>query len=272
MFKELARNIYYTSVARYGGLKKINIFNTLLRLSLKKYFFKHSINQASEKFFQYKVLASDYPSLYFLYKEVFCLSEYFFRSTRKDPVIIDCGANIGMATLYFKHLYPEAKIIAFEASPHIYQLLKQNIENNHITNTDLYNIALYDEEKELSFFSGSGFQNLVGSVKQNRGGGNEVKIPAKKLSTYLKTMDRVDLIKMDVEGAELNIINDLFSSSLLQKADQYIIEYHHNINGETSNLSDFLKKFESNGFGYSIKTTFHNLTSFQDILLYFYKK
>ena len=272
MFNELFRNIYYAKISKYSAFKKAGVLITLVKLSLKQKFYKPGTSPVSERFFDYTVKGLDYASLSFLYKELFCSDDYFFKATSQAPVIIDCGANIGMATLYFKYLYPDAKIVAFEPNPQIYKLLKSNIETNHISNTELHNIALYNEEKELSFFTGDESGNLRGSILEDRGRKNEIVVKAKKLSDYLRTTGKVDLIKIDVEGAELNIIQDLFDSSMLQKADQYVIEYHHNINEEKPGLSAFLAKFESSGFNYSVKATFYRIKGFQEILLYFYKQ
>ena len=79
-----------------------------------------------------------------------------------------------------------------------------------------------------------------------------------------------DLAKIDVEGAEFQIVDDLKDSKTIQNIDQFIVEYHHNMN-EKAFLSKFLESFESCGFGYNIKTTFFDLRTFQDISISFYK-
>jgi len=76
---------------------------------------------------------------------------------------------------------------------------------------------------------------------------------------------------MDVEGAEINIINDLIESATINKAKEYLIEYHHNIANSKFSLSSFLQKFEINGFKYNIKTSYRNKASFQNIFIHFYK-
>jgi FkbM family methyltransferase len=215
MISELLRSLYFTKISKYQGREKLNVFFTLLKLSFKKTFFGRN-KEVCERFFGYKVLGTDYQSMDFLYKEIFCSGNYFFKASSKCPVVIDCGANIGMATLYFKKLFPDAKVIGFEANPKIYQILKKNILNNNFSNVEMNNVALYDEEKELSFYAESA-GNLRGSLREDRGGKNKVIVQAKKLSTFINHLDKIDLIKIDVEGAEANIINDLFNSSLLSK-------------------------------------------------------
>ncbi len=67
-------------------------------------------------------------------------------------------------------------------------------------------------------------------------------------------------------------MNELAESSALQKAEQYIIEYHHRINNDPSVLSDFLKKFEMNGYDYNLKASFRKPGDFQDVPIHFYKE
>lgn len=270
-FKTVLRNGWNSLNFRGTFSEKIVAFVTCTRLQLKSKFFSKSNQIVKEHFLGYQFSAYDYQAVEFLFSEVFMTNEYSFKTSAKEPVIIDCGANIGMSVLYFKKLYPNSKIIAFEANPHAFELLEKNIKDNNIKNVETHNIALFDKQTEISFFIGDNIGTLLGSIKKERGGNSELSVKAEKLSDFLKNIDSVDLIKMDVEGAEVNIISDLFDSKSLSKANEYIIEYHHNMNDEKSNLSSFLQKFEQNGFSYSIKTSFRDLKSFQDILIHFYK-
>lgn len=55
-----------------------------------------------ESVLKYLVSAHDYKTLHYLFKEIFISNEYYFNPRTKEPIILDCGANIGMASLYFK--------------------------------------------------------------------------------------------------------------------------------------------------------------------------
>lgn len=272
VIKVLLKNLLKAKNFRGAYSEKISIFFTLTRFQIKHKLFNRKNAKVNEYFFKYKFSAYDYSTIEFLFNEVFISNEYYFEPSTQEPFIIDCGANIGMSILYFKKLFPGSKIIAFEANPYAFKLLEENMKVNEIKNVELHNIALFDKETEISFFIGENIGTLLGSIKAERGGSNELKIKAQKLSNYLKNIERVDLIKMDVEGAELNIISDLFDSLTIQKTKEYIIEYHHNMNEDKSILSSFLQKFESNGFSYNIKANFRYINSFQDILIHFYKK
>ncbi len=49
-----------------------------------------------------------------MHREIFVELQYYFRARRPDPVIVDGGSNIGMSVLFFKALYPDARVLAFE--------------------------------------------------------------------------------------------------------------------------------------------------------------
>lgn len=75
------------------------------------------------------------------YYMIFYKENYFFRAS-DTPLIIDCGANIGLSNLYFSTLYPNSKIISFEADPTIYEICKKNLMFQNITNVELVNEAV----------------------------------------------------------------------------------------------------------------------------------
>jgi FkbM family methyltransferase len=252
--------------------EKVSAVYILSKLYIKSKFFYKKNKVVSDTIFDFRIFGYDYSALYFLFDEVFMSNEYYFKYETDEPVIIDCGANIGTSVLYFKKLFPKSKIIAFEANPHTYKLLEKNVSENNLINVELINLALFDKETEISFFIGENIGTLVGSINKERGGETELKVKTQKLSNYLKNIDAVDLIKIDVEGAEINIINDLVNSNCLNKAKEYIIEYHHNIKDDKSSLSSFLQKFELNGFNYNIKAEFSEIDTMQDILIHLYKK
>lgn len=208
----------------------------------------------------------EYQNLLTLYKEIFIDCNYQFKSENNKPVIIDCGANIGLSVIYFKYLYPESEILAFEANPFVFQLLSKNIKN--YTNVSVLHQALYDIEDSLPFYLDTQMGSISGSFNAIY---KQMAFPLKtsKLSTTLKKYTEVDLIKIDVEGAEVNIINDLYVNNLLQISKLYIIEFH-NFRNFSPQLGDILLKFERSGFKYKF-LKMEKYSSFECILLEFYK-
>lgn len=259
---------------KYNGTyaEKISVLFILTRFQIKHYFFKKKNAIVRDHFFKYRIAAYDHFTINFLFNEVFISNEYYFQSSNSQPLIIDCGGNIGMSVLYFKKLYPASRIIAFEANPHVFSLLADNVKSNKLENVELHNIALYDRDRELSFYIGDSIGTLVGSVVKERGGANEIMVKAQKLSHYLGRLETVDLLKIDVEGAEINIMNDLFESGMMHKVKECIVEYHHNMEGQQASLAAFLSKPESFGFKYSIKADHEKKNEFQNILVHFYRE
>jgi FkbM family methyltransferase len=254
-------------------VEKLSVFKFLLNLT-----YLQTFNLAAQKILRfnilkYKIYCNGSKNLDYLFNEIFIRREYYFKTKNKYPIIIDCGANIGMSVLYFKYLYPESKIIAFEANPIVFETLTKNIQINQLKNVEINNIALADLQTELKFFIDDDGGTLRGSLNPTRGGNTELIVKADMLSKYLKEYDHIDLVKMDVEGAETKIILDLFNENILSKVNEYIIEYHLNIGYDDNleSLSTFLNRFEVNGFKYQIKAEYSDVNSFQDVLIHFYK-
>jgi len=219
-----------------------------------------------------KFYAFSYHTLNYLIREIFVNEEYRFKNTSTNPVIIDCGANIGMSVLYFKRCYPQATIIAFEPNPTTYNLLNKNVASFQLKNVTLHNLALANAQGTIPFHFNEDKGTLTGSIQSNRGGERVIDVKCEKLSSFINEFPHVDLIKMDVEGAELKIVEDIMQSGAISKVKELIVEYHHNIPGENNSLSHFLKMFEQAGFDYSIRTNFSSLGVMQDVLLHLYRK
>ena len=204
------------------------------------------------------------PTMEYSFHEIFLKGEYDIPLV-EDPIIVDCGANVGFSVLYFKMRYPRATLYAYEPNPRAFGLLKHNVKKNQLKNVFLRNAALSDCEGEEEFFINETWPG-VSSLRQERGGDSVSKVKTELLSTLLLTLDRIDLVKIDVEGAEWSILRDLQENELLTKARRYVIEYHHQINGEAPRLSKFLAPFEKAGFSYQIKAARTLDQAFQDVL------
>jgi FkbM family methyltransferase len=249
---------------------KWHIFGVLLRLRFKEIGEKKN-TIISENIFGFKVHAYDYTTLLFLFREIFLSKDYYFESVQTEPKIIDCGANIGMSVFFHKYFHPNAKIVAFEPNPSAFELLKLNIEKNHLKNVTLVQKAVSNSLEPISFFVNTDKGSLLSSVREDRGGTNKIVIETDLLSSYLN--ERVDLLKIDIEGAEWQVLEDLKANGKqLAMVEHAIIEYHHKINNEKSRLTSFLSYFESCHFEYNIRTFHRQVGDFQDLIIHFYKE
>ena len=111
--------------SNYSFNEKIKVFRFLLSNYLGREFSVKNRSEISQNIFDFKVTAYDYHTLNYLFKEIFLSNEYYFDTSKSDPKIIDCGANIGMSILFFKKLYPTSSIIAFEPNPYAFQSIRK---------------------------------------------------------------------------------------------------------------------------------------------------
>jgi FkbM family methyltransferase len=250
---------------------KCRVFATLLSLQWHYSWYKKRRSPVVHSVLGYTIHANDYSTLLFLFREIFLVNSYQFNTQTEQPVILDCGANIGMAVLYFKYLYPQAQITAFEPNPSAFRLLEKNIRDNALSNVSIVHVGLSDRVGKMRFFTGDGGASLVGSLREDRAQGKEIEIETQLLSDYMRTC-QPDCVKIDVEGAETLILKDLVATGTLDIPKHYLIEYHHQIGGEAANLSAFLLPFEQAGYDYKITTFDAPDDLFQDILLHFYKR
>ena len=253
----------------YGYRDKWHIFWVLFSMRFKEVSGSPTAG-VSHKMFGFKVHAYDYRNLRFLFKEIFLSKTYFFETNRPNPRVIDCGSNIGMAVLYIKRLYPRARITAFEPNPSAFALLKLNIESNGLEDVTIVNKALSNSNDPISFFVDDDKGTLLGSVRGDRGGNKEISVETDRLSNWIR--EDTDLVKIDVEGAEWLIVEDLKEHSAgIEKVRELIVEYHHKINNERSRLSSFLAFFEEHGYEYNVLAHYRYRGDFQDVIVHFYR-
>src|SRR5215211_233929 len=255
---------------------KSRAVRTQILLSVRR-FLNAGDGKVQARVLDFEVTAHSLQLLSYLFQEIFVDGDYFFVSRKADPFIIDCGSNIGMSILFFKTLYPNAKIIGFEPEESTYALLRKNIGSNGLKGVRVYQVALGMEDTTTSFFvdpeqPGS----LLMSTNKARLPKKEILVRQRKLSAFI---DReVDCLKLDVEGAEDAVLQDLVSTGIITRIDQMLVEYHHHIDKNKDAFGAFLGQLEKSGFGYQISTSYpireraSGDPIFQDVQVYAYRK
>ncbi len=203
----------------------------------------------------YKVYFGNIKHLVLLFKEIF-IKENYKCELPPSPFIIDGGANIGLAVLYFKRHHPDAKIIAFEPNPESFRYLKKNVESNHLKDVEIHHAALGDRDGTVSFFTSTDMPDAdigASTVRQHvdfhharKGKINELPITCMKLSAFVD--QPVHLLKLDVEGSESAIIREL--DDRFSKIGHCIMEFHYNTGNPGNSLGDILKVMEKTGHSY----------------------
>jgi FkbM family methyltransferase len=186
------------------------------------------------------------------YDEIFKQHVYYFESDNKKPLIIDCGSNIGLSIIYFKMLFPESNIIAFEPDPTIFELLNENLVSFRFSSVDLNNSAIWKESTTLSFKKGYLDGHIVEDHVQDN---NFISVKSYRLRDLLEKYDKIDFLKIDIEGAELDVLEDC--AGYLTKVDNLFIEFHNKGGKYLKDLHKLLSILEQNGFRYHMKEAYN---------------
>jgi FkbM family methyltransferase len=210
----------------------------------------------------------------FQYKEVFRERQYLFETDSSAPFVVDCGANIGMSVVYFKGLYPDARVLAFEPDPLAFACLTENVAGNALKGVRIENAAVASVEGEADFFyDRADPASLRMSIVRERMPKDTRTVRAVRLSRFLD--EEVDFLKLDVEGAELDVIGDLADAGKLHLVRQMLVEYHHHIVRTEDRLSRLLALLEQGGFGYQVEGHIDRplpRERGQDVRIYGYRK
>ncbi|WP_353572721.1 FkbM family methyltransferase [Candidatus Albibeggiatoa sp. nov. BB20] len=129
---------------------------------------------------------------------------------KQGDVVIDIGANIGYYSLLFAQLVGETgHVIAFEPDPDNFALLQKNISLNQYRNVTLVQKAVATENSQAQLFlcdENKGMHRLYDSVCCQ----TSIEVETVCLDDYLPTLvNRVDFIKIDIEGAEYNALQGM---------------------------------------------------------------
>jgi FkbM family methyltransferase len=203
----------------------------------------------------YTFYYDNFNSFFAMFSEIFLHDIYGeLQLQSKTPIIADCGANIGIATIYFKYKYPKAKVYCFEPDPGTFEILKKNCEENKFSDIILHNKALSDTDGKIKFYSYGNFEgspgNTINKKWVNFKNVKEHSIDCMTLSSL--NLRKIDLLKIDVEGAEGKIIKDLKHHDALKTIEKFSLEYHYGTESKENELSEILSALEQNNFDFVI--------------------
>lgn len=191
---------------------------------------------------QFKV--PDVVSFAFQVNDIFIDNSYQFNSQTNSPIIYDCGANVGTSILYFKKLFPKSIIKAFEADTNVFNYLEQNVKS--FSDVQLFNNAVWINNDEISFNSeGADGGSLINNFETKQ------KIKAIRLKELLQKEEKIDFLKLDIEGAETDVILDCANE--LNKVEYLFVEYHSIVNHPQS-MGEILSAMTNAGLRYHLET------------------
>ena len=193
------------------------------------------------------------------------LDEIFIREIYKlpsiieeKPTMIDCGANIGLATLYFKKLFPYAKVLAYEADPNICSILNENISSQGLKDVFARNEAVTVNQGSINFIMEGGHSGMITSLAHSE---SVAQVKAVKLSEEIMKLDSVTFLKIDIEGHEDKVIPSI--ADQLHKVSYMFFEYHSK-QSEMQELHELLSVVNKAGMRYYIKESTNKSHPFID--------
>lgn len=149
------------------------------------------------------------------------LTAFLKRRLREGDTFIDVGANVGYFSLLAAHLVrSQGRVLAIEASPSIFSLLEHNLKLNGLDMVRAVNAAVADREGIVTIYK-AGLENIGASTtlvershQTKRGFWPEAEVPCASLLSIASAaeLDAARLIKIDVEGAEVPILNDILKN------------------------------------------------------------
>jgi FkbM family methyltransferase len=141
--------------------------------------------------------------------------------------IVDVGANIGQFTNAVKYWYPNSIVYSFEPDPDVYKVLLSNTIS--LRNVHTYNLALAESNGILKFYKSdfSGISSLIKSSDKQIC----IEVSADTADSVLGDLNDIDLLKIDVEGAELRVIRG--AHNILKKSKYLLVEmsFDRNVDG-----------------------------------------
>jgi FkbM family methyltransferase len=184
------------------------------------------------------------------FKEIF-LENIYKQELSDNPYILDCGANIGLSVIYLKTLFPDASIVAFEPDEKNFELLKKNTDSFAFTGIELRKEAVWIENTTLQFASEGSMSSKIEMTASE----NVKPVKAIRLKDLMNR--NIDFLKMDIEGAEYDVVNDI--KEKLINVNNLFIEYHGSF-AQNKELTALFEIISTNGFSYYIKeatTVYH---------------
>lgn len=182
--------------------------------------------------------------------ELFIDEVYKFNSNNPVPKIIDCGSNIGLSIIFFKKLFPNSEIIAFEPDNDIFDISIYNLNQFGIDDVKLFQKAVWINNEPLVFAkTGSLGGHLVEEKKENT-----IDIQAVRLKDFLS--DKIDFLKIDIEGPEYDILKDCGDS--LGNVENIFVEYH-SFSENPQMIGELLILLKNAGFKVYVKEAWENM-------------
>jgi FkbM family methyltransferase len=201
---------------------------------------------------------TDPQSFVEVYRDYFCRGKFEFSADTSLPFIIDCGANVGVSVLYWKSLYPDSRILAFEPDPTACRALRLNCRP--FSDIEIHEAAVWIADGTTQFAAVGSDGGHLSNLTEMRSEIKQLDVKTTRLKNFIR--QHIDMLKIDIEGAEVEVLKDCADS--LGNVQRLFVEYH-SFEGARQNLGEFFSILEGAGFRIHIHTDMPSSSPFKSI-------
>ncbi|MFM7181354.1 MAG: FkbM family methyltransferase [Verrucomicrobiales bacterium] len=144
-----------------------------------------------------------------------------YRVASEEPIrrIVEGGCNVGVSVLWFASAYPEASIEAYEADPALADLCRRNLTTAGLAaRAEIVSAALWTRNGEVGFDATGDDRGHISTSESAE------HVPCRDIAAVIA--DGVDLLKLDIEGAEIDCLEHLLDTGVIRKVRHLVAEVH----------------------------------------------
>jgi FkbM family methyltransferase len=204
----------------------------------------------SIRMLDYKLQYSDLLSFCPQWHDIFIDGALEYRADSAAPRILDCGGNLGLASLFLKRRFPSARITAYEADPALFSMLRANLDANGAADVETVHAALWTTNGRVTFQAEGSDSGMIGTLS-GAVAGTAVDVPSLRLRDLIEcdANGRIDLLKLDIEGAEDAVLADC--EPVLHRVGAIVMDLHEfdPVDRQAPRVLELLAR---NGFIYAV--------------------
>jgi FkbM family methyltransferase len=182
-----------------------------------------------------------------VFNEIVCSKTYFneWVDVEEGDVVVDIGFNYGLFSVASRSKNA-LRIVGFEPNPKLFEIFNKNFIGDRI---DLHNYAVSNKNGTVIFFeTGNSVMSSIKEEVNKEFRKNSMDVNCININTLLEIYDlqKIDYLKVDCEGSEFDIFNEISDQYLRDNIKKIAIEFHDYFDSE--NVQNLIKKLENSGF------------------------
>jgi FkbM family methyltransferase len=169
---------------------------------------------------------------------------------KEGDVVVDIGAHMGRYTIIgSKRVGTNGKVVAIEANPSNFEMLNRNIKLNQLTNIISLNNAVYSKETKIKLYlpgeelGHTTYNTVMSDRAKNEDKFVEVSANTLDYLLQLKEITDVNWVKIDVEGAEFEVLKGAHNLLLNSRNIVILMEVHGSLNDYRLKLEEFIRSY-----------------------------